>query len=325
MRNDQVTVVMYHYVRELCDTRYPEIKGLNTSQFNKQIEFLGKYYSFITMEELIDAINQKCKLPNNPVLLTFDDGYIDHYTNVCPLLLKKGIQGSFFAPVKAIRNHEILTVNKIHFILASIQEKSNIVQSIFSHLDTLRHFYQLESNEYYYNKFAVANRLDTAEVIFIKRLLQVGLEEEIRTQIVNHLFNEFVGVEERIFSRELYMDVEQLRMMNKLGMHIGSHGYDHYWLGHLSREKQMIEIQQSINFLFDIGVKSDYLTMCYPYGDYNSDTLELLNQFNFNAAFTTEVDIFNINKIEKRLTIPRLDTNDLPKEEHSLPNKWYVA
>ena len=41
-------------------------------------------------------------LPENSVLLTFDDGYIDHYTNVFPLLAEMGIPAFFSMPGKII-------------------------------------------------------------------------------------------------------------------------------------------------------------------------------------------------------------------------------
>ena len=58
-----------------------------------------------------------------------------------------------------------------------------------------------------------------------------------------------MGVEEGAFSRELYMSVDQMKYMVSAGMHIGSHGYDHYWLGSLSKEKQEVEIKESLKFI----------------------------------------------------------------------------
>lgn len=57
----------------------------------------------VTMEEVIAYYNESYELPDNAVLLTFDDGYIDHYTNVFPILNENGIQGSFFIPGKTFR------------------------------------------------------------------------------------------------------------------------------------------------------------------------------------------------------------------------------
>ena len=80
----KLTIVMYHYVRPLALTRFPKINGLDLPLFEQQLGYLAKYYSLISMEDLIDAIENRCQLPPRPALLTFDDGYLDHYTHVFP-------------------------------------------------------------------------------------------------------------------------------------------------------------------------------------------------------------------------------------------------
>ena len=61
--------------------------------------------------------------------------------------------------------------------------------------------------------------------------------------------------------------------------------------------------------------------MCYPYGDYNASLLDLLKIKKCLLGFTTKIDIANLNK-DNLLTLPRLDTNDLPKIENSKISSW---
>ena len=327
MENQNLTVVMYHYVRDLKYSRYPSIKGLDVTLFKEQVAFLKKHYSFVTIEEVIAATQGTHKLPSHPVLLTFDDAYIDHFTCVFPILKNEGVQGAFYTPVKAITQHKVLDVNKIHFILASTPEDkmSSLLKEIALLLDKYREFYHLENYEFYYKKLAQPNRFDTKEVIFVKRLLQVELVEELRNIITTELFEKIVGVEESAFSRELYMSVDQMKYMVSAGMHIGSHGYDHYWLGSLSKEKQEVEIKESLKFIENIGGDIKYWTICYPYGNYNDDTITLLKENHCALGFTTEVKLADINDQmgDNVFKIPRLDTNDLPKDAKALPNNWY--
>lgn len=318
----KATIVMYHYVRDLFNSRYPDIKGLDVELFKEQLLYLKKHYNFIKMNDLINAFENNHELPPKAVFLTFDDAYIDHYTQVFPLLDKYKIEGAFYAPIKAITQNKVLDVNKIHFVLASVKDKNLIIKDIYNYLDSNRAKYNFRSNGYYFDKLAKADRFDSKEVIFIKRLLQVGLEESIRNELVNLLFEKFVSSDEESFSRELYMTPEQLECMNRNGMHVGSHGYDHYWLGSLSKEKQEVEIKESIKFLRKIGVDVSTWTICYPYGNYNIDTLNLLKKYECKLAFTTKVDIANISKNDQ-CEIPRLDTNDIPKDKNSVTNEWF--
>jgi len=118
-------------------------------------------------------INNKKELNDNSLLLTFDDGYKDHFEYVFPILDELGIQGSFFPPAKAIMEHKMLDVNKIYFVLASVKEKQQIILDIFSELSNFRKEYPLKSNEYYFGKLAVE-----VDLILRKLFLSKGFYKE---------------------------------------------------------------------------------------------------------------------------------------------------
>ncbi len=311
--SSKVSIIMYHYVRELPFTRYPEIKGLKTSLFKEQLLYMKKYYNFIRSKDIILALEREKELPENAALLTFDDAYSDHYNNVFPILDEMGIEGAFFAPVKAVTNHEVLDVNKIHFILACVKNLTELIKDINHLMDCHREEYNLETNEYYYQKLAKASRFDPEEVIFVKRLLQVELPEELRNIISNILFKKYVSDNEAAFSRELYMSEDQMKCMIRHGMYIGSHGYAHYWLNSLPPDKQEVEIEKSLDFLKRIGSDVENWIMNYPYGAYNDSLINILKKKGCKFAVCTEVRTANL-KSDNRYALPRLDTNDLPKD-----------
>ena len=118
-----VTIVMYHYVRDLAHSRYPEIKGLPIDKFKEQIAYLKRHYTPISAYDLMDAVESKSELPPKAVLLTFDDAYRDHFSEVFPVLDKENIAGCFFPPAKCLLESRVLDVNKIHFILACVPDK----------------------------------------------------------------------------------------------------------------------------------------------------------------------------------------------------------
>ena len=174
----------------------------------------------------------------------------------------------------------------------------------------------------YYKKLAFPNTYDTEEIIFIKRLLQVELIEELRIRITDTLFEKYVGMSEPSFSRELYMNEEQLKHMLRSGQHIGNHGYNHYWWNSLTKEEMKEELDLSIAFLNKIGVDMDNWTACYPYGSYDHQSIEMLQERGCKLAVTTEVDIATTNK-STRFVMPRLDTNDIPKGRYEETNEWH--
>lgn len=312
-----ITIVMYHYVREISNSRYPEIKGLEIKLFRRQLEYLHTNYSIITMEELIASLDESYELPDDSVLLTFDDGYSDHFRYAFPILDSMKVQGSFFVPVKPILESRVLDVNKIHFLLASTPVDKLLV-SIKDILGGMKNEPGILSYNEYYDSLAKPNRFDPAEVIFIKRLLQHKLPGAYRSEMINQLFDTYFQVPEKILAKELYLTVDQCECMVKNGMHIGAHTYDHYWLDKIDEDKQRRQFTMNLEFLDDLGAAKR--TMAYPFGGYNNITLKLMHTFGFSTGFTTRVDTIKDLKTASKYELPRLDTNDIPMgKTHSVP------
>lgn len=232
----ELYISMYHYTRDLKHSRYPEIKGLDVNLFREQIAFMKSNFNIVTMEQVLEAISTKEKLPEKALLLTFDDGYADNYTVAMPVLEEYGVQGSFFIPGKTFTTHQLLDVNKIHYVLASANIY-NLVEDLKKEMDYYRgQEFQYASTEELFAKYAVASRFDVKETVFVKQMLQTVLPEKLRNIISSKLFDKYVGVTEEQLAYELYMSEEQIRTMKRHGMFIGIHGYDHYWLGNLPVE-----------------------------------------------------------------------------------------
>lgn len=309
-----LNIVMYHYVRDLKHSRYPGIKGLDYSLFKQQIEFFQQNFKVVTMEEVIAFYNQSYDLPENAMLLTFDDGIIDHYTYVYPILKNYDMQGSFFIPGKTFEEHTLLDVNKIHFILASAPIEV-LVMDLFKHLDEYRGVeFDYPSNEELYAEHAIANRFDSKEVIFFKRILQAVLPEKLRNDITQKIFNERAGISENGLSRELYLNYDQIKCMKDGGMFIGSHGYDHYWMNKLSEDDLIQDVEKGLESIGDF-INPDAWVMNYPYGSYSEDAIRCVRNLGCKLGLSTDVDIAGADS--NRFKLPRLDTNDFPPKSET--------
>jgi len=269
--------IMYHYVRDLKNSSYPKIKGLDIKDFESQLNYLNKHYNVISIEEFY---NEKFSSEKKSCVLTFDDGYKDHYEVVLDKLLKYKMKGAFYIPVDVIDSGKVLDVNKIHLILASADE-----DLIFSRIKYHFSKIQPENNiDYYIEKIDTSCRYDTKKTVIIKRLLQTILSLEIRSFICDKLIEEFLDKKEDELSKELYLNRNQINEMINHDMHFGSHSKSHFWFDSLNFDQQEFEIKESIKFLDSIH-KNDYLlTMCYPYGSYNNDTLKLMKKYKFKLG-----------------------------------------
>ena len=308
--NIMLTIVMYHYVRPIKGSKFPGIKGLEFDGFKRQLDYLAENFSIVSTEEVINATKYAAPLPVDACWLTFDDGYKDHFEHVMPELLKRNLHGAFFPPRVAIEEDKVLDVNLIHHILSCADNVDKLVGSLNSHC-IVHGISERELNDFY-EKYAIPNRFDNADTIYVKRMLQHVLPEQLRTRIAHEMFEEFVGLSAAEFSSELYMSVEEVRELVRNGMYVGSHGSMHYWLDKITAEEQEGDIKESLKFLDSVGAPTKDWVMCYPYGSHNDDTIELLKRFEAAIGITTEVRVANLTS-DNPFKLPRLDTNDFPQ------------
>ena len=99
LRRINVPILMYHYVSPLPPEAdiYRVDLTVEPEVFRTHMQYLRDYgYTTISLYELHRALNYGAELPSNPIILTFDDGHIDHYLTVFPVLQEFGFTGTFF-------------------------------------------------------------------------------------------------------------------------------------------------------------------------------------------------------------------------------------
>lgn len=310
---------MYHYTRELKHSRYPGIRGLDVLQFRHQIEFMRDNFNIVTMEQVIDSVTSGDELPDKALLLTFDDGYVDNYLYAFPILEEYGVQGTFFIPGKTFTTHQLLDVNKVHYIVASADE-NQLVDDVKSQMEYYRGLeYDFPSTAELWNQYAKSFRYDSAETIFVKRMLQTALPEKLRNQISSNLFEKYVGVSEEQLAYELYMTSDQIRTLKRHGMHIGVHGFDHYWLANLSEDEMKRDVDSALEALDGFYDREQWV-MCYPYGSFNDVVCSYIKALGARVAFTTAIGIADLEQMSP-LELPRLDCNDFPPKSEEYKNR----
>lgn len=96
-------VLMYHHIttREKTHEQYPFT--ISPAQFERQLELFKKHgFATIGLDELYAAARNAAPLSPRPVVLTFDDGYLNNYTELFPLLKKHGAKAVIFLTVNEI-------------------------------------------------------------------------------------------------------------------------------------------------------------------------------------------------------------------------------
>jgi peptidoglycan/xylan/chitin deacetylase (PgdA/CDA1 family) len=311
-----VSIVMYHYVRDMKRTRFSSIRGRTIDEFRFQVDYLRKTGTFISARQLIDAVLQGADLPENALMLSFDDGYLDHFTNVFPILHERCIEGMFFPAAQPIIEGRVMDTNKIHFILASEPDTGKIIENIKKWVTYHQDDLGLASTEYLWHQYGQPSEYDPAEVRFIKLVLQRGLPRAARNSLVDMLFRRYVTEDEVAFSAELYMSMDQLRMMSQCGQYVGSHGFTHEWFDVLGPDGQEVEIRESLRFLAGVGAITRDWIMCYPYGCYPFNAVDdnlrrVLGEHACALALTDHGGVADVRSSD-RYMLTRIDTNELP-------------
>lgn len=89
---DDVPVLNYHKV-----DNFHHALSVSPNEFEEQIKYLHENgYHTITPDQLIAYLKYGTDLPDRPILITFDDGYLDNYTNAYPILKKYGYTATIF-------------------------------------------------------------------------------------------------------------------------------------------------------------------------------------------------------------------------------------
>ena len=259
---------MYHYVRPIDNSNFINFKGLELDKFEIQIEYIKNYYHVISMEDFVNAEIAEEKLPKNSIVLSFDNGYIDHYNYVLPVLKKNKINGIFFLITDALINRNILDVNKIHFILDMLKDK-NIKNEIYLLGKEMLSIMSKEKIASIKSKFLKKNKYDNKEVNYFKRLLQFVLPSTLREEYVDNLFSKLVAKDQKDFANQLYMNSSHKKELKSEGMEVGCHGHKHLWLNKINKKKREQDIIKSLKVIKTFLNINDKLFFCFPYGGYN--------------------------------------------------------
>jgi len=307
-KKNSLLVLMYHYVRNIKKSHHPNIKGVELDLFKLQLDYIKKKFNIISAEDLINFFYKKKELPENSCLLTFDDGYKDHIDFVLPELLKRKMKGIFFPQAKSIVERELSDVNAIHFILDRSLNDKLLLNKLFEMC--LESSITQKTINLWIKKNAIQKyKYDSFKRVLIKRMLQYLIPDQLRKNIISKLFKEIVGQNSKDFANDLYLTIDDLKRLLNSGMQIGSHGYEHSYLNKLSYADQKKDLNNSIRFLDFIGISTNNWVMCYPYGAYNKNTVNILKKSKCALAFIDSGGRTNLDP-NKRFELTRHDIKD---------------
>ena len=307
-------VVMYHYVRDSASTPFPAIRALPPALFEQQLDWLEREHHLISLDELAAAIDGEAPLPDDAALLTFDDGFVDHYTTVWPILRRRGLSGVFYlAQQPYAPAPRVLGVHKTHFLLARLGAEA-FAAAVQRECDPAPAGVDARRERIF-----GADLWEHADERTVKNLLNYELPIEDAERALDTIFARCIGPQEA-FARGLYLSEAMITEMSEGGMAFGYHTRSHRMLSRLTPEQQDSEVRDGVAWIAEL-TGQDRVSFCYPWGGartYTPDTASILERRGYSAAFTSvrrRVDVH----ADRRFELPRIDTRDLPPYSAGAP------
>lgn len=266
------------------------------SQFENLIIYLKNNFEIVSVHEIFAF----SKTNKKRIALTFDDGYLNNYTVVFPILTKHNIPATFYITTEGLEIENYCMWPEIFESLKIEKPKEPII---------------FNNEEFYFSNNQIFNRKTNVSIYdYVK---QMGEERQAA-------FLEFITKYEvkRILKQvnpELtkFCSSEQIKEMCLSPLvEIGSHTHRHYNLSKISLELATQELKKSKEILEKI-IQKPVVSIGYPDGDYNEvvkDVSEKLGYvYQLAVTYLNEND-YKDQRIRSRYSISNstsLDTNKI--------------
>jgi peptidoglycan/xylan/chitin deacetylase (PgdA/CDA1 family) len=301
-------VATYHHVRQKPDDEFPGIHGITREAFETQLDILGQRCRFATPED-VERLAGGAEPEGPPKLfLTFDDGLIDHYETVLPVLIRRKIHGAFFLSTLPWTDDCLLATHCLHYLSGKFG-----YQALRGEFERAAedHGGRPAMAEVSPDLAARAYAWDNAETALIKYYLNYVLDDEIKEKVVRSVFARVLG-DERPYVKRHYMTPSHVCVLRDAGMVIGMHTHTHVACETIETERLGADLTLNWKTLQDV-TKQPPTWLSYPFGTpmtYGQKTDGWLERLHIQLAFT--VDRRAMTDRFPRWRLSRLDTNDLP-------------
>ncbi|VAW65956.1 Polysaccharide deacetylase [hydrothermal vent metagenome] len=306
-------ILAYHRVcdHSQCNDNDISLISANEDQFEWQVDHVNRNYDLINFEDLKDIINRKIKKPKRPVIITFDDGFLDNYMNAYPILKKHRAKATFFVSTGYIGTRNNFWFNQVYQSFQNPENKSALINDL--EVDIIFSADKDERQEEIYTIIEALKKCPNS-----KRL---ELIEYIAENYPPRDFDENLN---------LPMSWEQLKEMSNNSMEIASHTINHPVLSTLT-EKELVEEIHESKLVIEKMCGRSVSAIAYPVGmsfAYNDNILQQVRsaEYMFGASYIAGTNYFNKLNFHdlKRIHVECYTTKAMFKAMLSFPELFAV-
>jgi peptidoglycan/xylan/chitin deacetylase (PgdA/CDA1 family) len=310
-----VMLVMYHYVRVVGQSGFPEVFALTPDQFRGQVEYLLRWHEPVSPDELLARLNDGAFPPSNAFLLTFDDGLIEHYHEVLPVLERHGLK-AIFAPIgQPYLFGTVPFVQKNQFVRGRVGQDA--LPELY--IAKARHVApEVPVRDWIENAPVINYNVGSPLYLRYKYATNRLIPWSVCVRVMDALFSDLIG-EEDGFIEEQYLSRKQIQDIRKMGHTVAAHTIHHPSLPRMGYEDQRREILESLEWIGELlGERPEWLD--YPYGDYDQASQRAARDLGVSVAYSTRPPLWESSM--QRLGVPRIDTCLLPVNADAPLCEW---
>ncbi len=265
-RSRNVQILTYHRVAREPD---PFLPPMPLTTFERQMECLAERFHVMALGDAVDAIS-RASVPDNAVVITFDDGYRDNFDLAFPILSALSLPATVFLTTGVIGTESMLWHDRVFRLFH--ETTAAVLEGFGPAGETLRLATPARKRRSLYGVLPQLRSLDP----------------DTRDATIRRLADR-LGVEERAPSTRLMLSWDEVREMQRGGVDFGAHTVTHTILSNLAGERARWEIVESKREI-ERHLGAPVTTFAYPNGrdgDFDPSTKEMLRSAGFAAAVTT--------------------------------------
>jgi peptidoglycan/xylan/chitin deacetylase (PgdA/CDA1 family) len=265
-------LILYGHRVEDNDEGY--LQGLRPSWLSEQLDYLSRHYQFLPLSKLLDCYEQKQPIPPNSVVITFDDGFRDNFTNAYPILQQYHVPATVFLVTGCVSSGDLPWPQKMGYLF----QKTKV--DTFCHVTTDEKPVRLRSPQ----------ERDLARKIVWKVLEHMPRVERDRN--IEEL-SKLLDVEA---PRDRMLTWEQVETMRKGGIEFGAHTFSHPWMALQSPEEARMEMEAS---LYDIQNRLGITRppFVFPGGSFTPELVKMAISVGFRCVVQPRVSV-RVNSLE---------------------------
>jgi peptidoglycan/xylan/chitin deacetylase (PgdA/CDA1 family) len=282
----------YHRIGEKTDTQYDEnVFSCNKESFELQLSYFSDFFHLISLSDALEIIKTKKPCTDRYLLLTFDDGYADNFTEAYPLLKKHNIPAVFFIATDYVESNLVPWWDQVAYMVNNSFKKTLSLNFMGSGTINL--------------KDRVRATQSILRYIKVQRKLTI---EDVLCNLRKETGVSFVPSDAD--GKSLFMTWDMIIEASMNGIDIGSHTCSHQLLSNLSFAKQIEELSVSKDLL-EKKIGKPILSLAYPVGSffsYNYETCVAARESNYKIAFDFEKGV-NVNPSSNKMELKRFPVN----------------